>query len=138
MERSRFYGMPKLTGKERDEALAEPGPTWVQYFQREFLRWCWGLLIILVDTLIIASFLDPLLLAAMLPALAFATYLELLGYRYLWYRPDPDQESHHTKFVRTWLRPTRFGIWTPEAERVKAGQAPFPEGRVGPDPSEFF
>jgi hypothetical protein len=138
MDRSRFYGMPKLTGKEREEAVAEPGPTWTQYFEREFLKWCWGLVVIVVDALVVATFLSPVDLAAMLPALAFVTYLEFLGYRYLWYRPDPDVESRHAEFHRTWLRPSRFGIWTPEAERLKSGKSPFADGRVGPDPSEFL
>ncbi|MCI4335171.1 MAG: hypothetical protein L3K04_06075, partial [Thermoplasmata archaeon] len=61
-----------------------------------------------------------------------------LGYRLLWYRPDPDQESPHSEFHRSWYRLTRFGIWTPEADRVKAGGVPFPDARRGPDPSEFL
>jgi hypothetical protein len=138
MDRSRFYGMPKLTGKEREEALAEAGPTWTQYFEREFLKWCWGLVVIVVDALLIATFLSPLDLAAMIPALALVTYLQFLGFRYLWYRPDPDRESWHTEFHRTWLRPSRFGIWTPEADRLREGKTPFAEGQGGPDPAEFL
>ncbi|MCI4346699.1 MAG: hypothetical protein L3K07_08130 [Thermoplasmata archaeon] len=139
MQRSPFFGMPKLGGKERDEALSDPGPTWKEYFEREFLRWCWALLIIIVDVWIIATFLAPLDVPAMLATLVGATYLEFVGYRYLWYRPDPDAESLHSTFVRTWTRPRRFGVFTPEAERQKAGLSPFPPGqRMGPDPSEFL
>jgi hypothetical protein len=139
VQRSPFFGMPKLGGTEREEALADPGPTWKQYFEREFLRWCWALLIIIVDVWIIATFLVPLDLPVMLPVLVGATYLEFVGYRYLWYRPDPDVESGHGAFTPTWVRFRRFGIFTPEAERLKSGLSPFPEAqRVGPDPSEFL
>ena len=67
-----------------------------------------------------------------------AIYLELLLYRFLWYRPDPEEGYRATAFRPTWLRPVRYGRWTPEAFRAREGKDPFGDVAVGPDPREFL
>jgi hypothetical protein len=130
---------PRLSEEERAAALADPGPTWSEYFYRQFLKWWLGLAYFVLDVVLALALLnlpEGTLFAAV--GLVVAVYLEFLLTRYLWYRPDPDKESRHQKFHPTWLRPTRFGRWTPEAEHARRGEDPF-EGRpTGPDPSEFL
>ena len=129
--------VPPLSPEEKEAALADPGPTWRQFFYREFLKWWGGLFFLVVDSWIVASFLRPLELWAMVPALVVAGYLEYLLYLYLWRRPNLDRESRRGPFLRTWYRPVRFGRWTPEGEDIRRGIDPAPPV-AGPDPREFL
>jgi hypothetical protein len=137
--RKRWYEayVPPLSPEERARALADPGPTWTQYFLRDFVRW-WGvLLFFVVDAWIVASFLNPLFLIGMLPLLLAALYLEYAAYLYLWRRPNLEKEARRGPFVRTWYRPVRFGRWTAEMEELRAGFDPA-RPSPGPDPREFL
>ncbi|HEV2317395.1 MAG TPA: hypothetical protein VGV89_07475 [Thermoplasmata archaeon] len=125
-----------LSDEERQKLVDDPGPSWTQYFYYDFLRW-WGLLgFFVVDALIVTSFVRPLILAAMIPSLVLATYLEYLGYEYLWYRPNLEKEWRRGPFHPTWYRPFRFGRWTIEGETMRRGVDPIPV--TGPDPTEFL
>lgn len=127
---------PPLTPEERQKALEDPGPSWREFFFYEFLKWWIGLGFLVADVLLISSFLQPLDLPVLVPALVLALYLEILAWAYLWARPKLEDEGHGRKFQPTWRRPFRFGRWTPEAERIRAGLDPIPT--VGPDPREFL
>ena len=130
-------GLPKLEGPERQEALSEPGASWREWFYRSFLKTWILLAYLVVDSWIATTFLSPFNAPGLVGGLAAALYLELLAYRYLWYRPDTSVERPYTPFQPTWLRLTRFGRWTPEAERVRHGLEPMPDV-AGPDPREFL
>jgi len=64
------------------------------------------------------------------------TYLQLLLWRYLWYRPPIDRPVRGN-FRRSWLRLVEFGRWTPEGVIVRTrGRAAL--GPQGPNPKEFL
>jgi hypothetical protein len=129
---------PPLDDETRQAALADPGPSWREWFYFDFARAWIVLLFFVVDSWVVAIFLIPLNLYGMVPSLIGAVYAEILAYRYLWARPRRDRSmlSGET-FKPTWLTPVRWGRWTPEAWRVRAGLDPEP-GRTGPDPREFL
>ena len=129
-------GLPKLEGQERRTALEDPGPSWKEWFYHSALKAYVALGFLIGDAWLATAFFSPFDPAALGASLLAAVYLEFLAYRYLWYRPDPDVERLHGRFQRTWLRPTQFGRWTPEGERLRAGLTPFPD--AGPDPRDFL
>lgn len=130
---------PRPTEEERRRALADPGPSWSEWFYWSFLK-TWVVLGFLIgDVFVIATWGEPLNLAGMIPSLVLATYAEILGYQYLWYRPRMPSRSHRrVEFRRTWLRPVPYGRWTPEAARVKQGLPALDVVEAGPDPREFL
>jgi hypothetical protein len=119
---SQFYALPKLEGEQRKKALQEPGPSWREYAQRELLRWWFGLAVLIFDGWIIAAFLLPLDLPLMLSLLALATYLELLGWRLLWYEPHPETPWRSSFLHSRWFYPVAFGRWSKAAENARAGR----------------
>jgi hypothetical protein len=129
---------PPLSSEEKAQALADPGPTWRQYFFWEFVRWWAILFFLVVDVWVVVLFTNPLFVPGLVAGLIGVTYGEFLLYEYLWRRPNPDRESLRTEFHRTWYRPFRFGRWTPEAEDARNG-IDFGKARPsGPDPKEFL
>ncbi len=132
----RTFGVPELDEDSRKEALADPGPAWKDWFYFEFLK-VWILLaLLIVDVLLVASWLDPPDVVAMALSLGAALYLEYLLYQYLWHRPHPEREPR--EFQRNLLHPVRYGRWTPEMWRFKAGLDPLAGLQSGPDPREFL
>jgi hypothetical protein len=129
---------PKLTEEERQRAIRIPGPTWRQYFYRDFLKMWIGLGFLVVDAWIAVFWLQPFQPLALAGSLAGAIYLEALAWNALYYRPNPDRESEHARFRPSWIRLVRFGRWTPEAERARAGKDPFEGERSTPRPEEFL
>ena len=134
-----FWGFgPPLTPEERQRALQAPGPSWSQYFFRDFLRWWAGLGFLVVDVILVTSFLRPVDLLPMLLALAAALYLEFLLYEYLWHVPDPERIP--TRPESPWHRafhPVAAGRWT-EGRRPLRDGAPPPAPGSGPDPTDFL
>lgn len=130
---------PRPTEEDRRQALADPGPSWSQWFYWSFLK-TWVVLGFLIgDVFVVATWGAPLNLAGMIPSLALAIYAEILGYQYLWYRPSlPSRSLARAEFRRTWLRPVPYGRWTPEAARVKRGLPALDVVHAGPDPREFL
>jgi hypothetical protein len=133
----RGLGLPKVAGEERESALQQPGPTWREWFFRSFLKSWIGLGFLIVDSWIFVSLLTPAYWPAEAPAVGAAVYAEFLLFRFLWFRPDPEQEGPGAPFRRSVWRLTRYGRWTAEYERVRAG-LPASEGTAGPDPREFL
>jgi hypothetical protein len=126
---------PRPTPEERTAAIADPGPTWTQYFYRDFLRWWTVLFFFVIDVWIVSSFLHPLLPQVIVPSLVAALYLEFLAYQYLWGAAHIQRTGRSTPFVRTWYRPVAYGRLTEVGERVRAGGT-LPT--TGPDPEEFL
>ena len=128
---------PKLPTEEREKALADPGPSWKQYFYRDFLKWWTVLGFLVVDVWIFGGWFEVGLVWAIPPSLAGALYLEYLGYQALWYDPGHGAPSETDR--SRWIHPVPFGRWTRAGERVRQGLSPisgeaYPEG---PDPAEF-
>jgi hypothetical protein len=123
---------------EKELALREPGPSWREWaFFTGFKPWL-GVVFLIADAWIAAAWLEAGNLIALALSLFAAVYLEFLLYRYLWYRPDPEDARDRTTFRPTWTRPVRYGRWTPEAERVRAGLPLEAAPERGPDPREFL
>ena len=152
-------GLPRLDGATRRKALEDPGLSWREWFYYDFLRVWIALGFLVVDSWIAAAWLAPPNYPGLIVSLALALYVEILGYRYLWYRPAATGRSVRVDFVplwstrprgptggrevepsrRNWFTPVPFGRWTPEADRVRRGLHPFEEtDRAGPDASEFL
>lgn len=137
--------MPKLSSalrlepiddETRQKAIADPGPSWKEWFYTDFLK-VWTVLgFLIVDGWVLASWFQPLNLVGLVPSIVLSLYLELLAYRYLWYRPKVNRSKG--AFSRDWLHPVPFGRWTPEAARVRAGLEPIPAATAGPDLREFL
>ena len=112
---------PELDEGEKAQALADPGPTWKEWFFRSFLK-VWTLLFFFIaDAWIVAIWVFPLDPWPILPSLVGATYLEFLGYQYLWHQPELGTVALPSRFHRTWLRPVYCGRWTAEAALLRAG-----------------
>jgi len=132
------FGLPQIDAETRKAAAEAPGPGWREWFYFEFLKvWvCLGLFIL--DSFVAVVWLQPfngLGLLATIPPLAYADFLV---YQYFWHRPHPEKEDRARQFAPSWHRPVRFGRWTPEMWRVRAGNDPFGGASVGPDPREFL
>lgn len=145
-------GLPPLDDETRQKALADPGPSWREWFLRDFVR-TWALLgFFVLDVLIFVGWYVPLVVdstlgdngatalatVGLVASMVLALYLEFLAYRYLWYRALPDEVYSTAAFHRTWLRPSQFGRWTPEYERLRKGLDPWDGARRGPNPAEFL
>jgi hypothetical protein len=128
--------LPKLEGPLREQALADPGPTWGEWLVGPFAKVWVALGFFVIDSWIFVLWAVPLSLLGMVLSLAVATYLEFLLWRYLWYAPDREEDIRSLPFHPTWARLTRFGRWTPQSSRLRAGQDPYEARRVD-DMSEF-
>jgi hypothetical protein len=134
----RRLGFPEVDREVREQALADPGPTWTEWFYSDFLKVWIPLGFIMVDTIIAASWLRPLNPIGLTFSLGIAFYLEFLAFRYLWYHPPERGRSIREPFRRTWWRPFPFGRWTLEGARARQGLDPFVDRETGPDPYEFL
>ena len=123
--------------EEKRRALADPGPSWSEWFYYDAARWFVGLGFLIVDAWIFVACLDAGLAIAIIPSLIAAIYLEFLGYEYLWYVPPLDGPRRRGAFRRSWRRPVALGRWTPEGVRARENpSAPSPD--QGPQPEEFL
>lgn len=135
---SRFYDLPRLEGEDRDKALRDAGPTWREYATRELLRWWYAVAVLIVDAWILSAFIRPLDLFVMIPSLAGATYLELLGWRYLWYEPRADEIPGEGFLHSRWFYPVPLGRWSKAAARRRSGLPPEPKTPVDRGAEEFL
>jgi len=121
--------------KSRAEALADPGPSWRDWFLYHASKWWVALGFFIVDMWILLTFVAPFNPVALGLSLAAAVYLEFLAYRFLWYRWDPENAKDVGPFQATFLRPRKYGIWTPEADQLKRGEMP---ANTGPRREDFL
>ncbi|HXQ49114.1 MAG TPA: hypothetical protein VN842_04995 [Thermoplasmata archaeon] len=121
---------------EKGRALADPGPPWKEWFLHDGAKWWVGLGFLIVDVWFIVGGIEAGLIAVGLGLLLPVTYLQFIGWRYLWYRPPLDRPVRGD-FRRSWVRPVEFGRWTPEGVIVRTqGRAAL--GPSGPNPKEFI
>jgi hypothetical protein len=128
--------LPKLEGPLRDQALADSGPTWTEWLIGPFAKVWLALALFIVDSWIVVVWVAPINFVGLLLSLAAAFYLEFLLWRYLWFAPDRDDDLRRLPFHPTWTQLTRFGRWTPQAARLRAGQDPY-ESHAVDDLTEF-
>jgi hypothetical protein len=122
--------------EEKRRALLDPGPPWKEWFLHDGAKWWVGVGLFIIDTWIFVGGLEAGLVGVGLLLIVPATYLELLLWRVLWYRPPIDRPVRGD-FHRSWFRPVEFGRWTPEGAIIKVrGRDAL--GPRGPNPKEFL
>ncbi|HYA10575.1 MAG TPA: hypothetical protein VEH10_02745 [Thermoplasmata archaeon] len=128
---------------EKQRALADPGPSWREWFFYDHAKWWVGLGFLVVDVWAVGSwFTDgndtPTRALGAVLTLAAVLYPEVLLYRYLWRRPSENESWSTGPFRPSWKALREFGRWTPEADRLRArGRSPTPTDGV-PHPEEFL
>lgn len=138
-----FRYVPRLSGTAREEALADPGPTWHEWFYYSFLKvWIITGFFVVDAWVLVAGIYGIFSGYLVLFPLVSLVYLEFLAYQFLWRRPsivgtaqrrwEPSRKFHRSAFALV-----EFGRWTPEGEAVRAGRSPSAPAH-GPDPREFL
>lgn len=133
---SRVGYLPKLEGPLREQALRDPGPTWSEWLIGPFAKVWVALGLFIVDSWILVLWVAPFNPAALVASLVAAVYLEFLLWRYLWFAPDREDDLRNLPFRPRFTQLTRFGRWTPQATRLRAGQDPY-ESHAVDDMTEF-
>ncbi len=123
--------------QEKARALEEPGPSWRTWWFQRALRGYYLLGMLIVDVQVVVGWYEVGSAVGLVVCLVIAVYLEFLLYRYLWYRPRADAAPPRGRFRPTWVRPSEYGRWTPEADLVRAGH-PIYRAEEGPNPKEFL
>jgi len=122
---------------EKRRALADPGPSWREWWFHSGSKWYVGLAFLIFDVWVVGFGLEIGLLSVAIGLFVLALYGEFLLYRYLYYEPEIDVTGPRTPFRRTWYRPVEYGRWTAEGEVLRAGgTVVVPDD--GPDPKEFL
>lgn len=138
-EQAAFEETVERVADEKRRALADPGIDWKTWFFQDNSRWWIGLGFLVIDVWVAGTFLEagePLLLV---PAIVVAVFLEYLLALYLWHRPSETEYERPRGAARPWYSPFRYGRWTPEAARVRAGGPGLvTPGEHGADPNEFL
>ncbi len=107
--------------EEKRRALADPGPSWREWWFHHAAKWYVLLGLLIGDLWLVTLGVETGGLAFALVALIGLLYGEFLLYRFLWYRPRDEGRHAAGSFRPTFLRPVRYGRWTPEADYVRAG-----------------
>jgi len=121
----------KLTPAERAEALRAPGPSWKEWAYGTALKWWLGLGLLIVDSWLVAGWIEVGGYLPLAGSLAVAVYLEYLLYQYLWHPYHPELRG---KFRPSWHAPFEVGRWSPERADLLAGKFE----PTAPDPRQFL
>jgi hypothetical protein len=134
----RFF--PRVDKETRKQALAEPGPSWREYFYYSFAKVWTVLAFFIIDSFDVVTFAVPFNPAAIVGTLILVVYAEFLLYEYLWHRPsEPVRGRLRQPFHATWYRPFPYGRWTEEADLIREGRATRQDiVDSAPDPEEFL
>ena len=120
----------------RQKALDDPGPGWKEWFLYHGAKMWVALGFFIADMWIFLTWVSAFNAIGLALSIAAAIYLEILAYRYLWYRVNPEAPRPTEPFRRTWLRPREFGLWTPEGAMAKRGE--IPRSGSGPRREDFL
>ncbi len=123
MAKSTSGADPNPPVRRRSLIEAESDVGWKTWVLRSGLQPWFLLLFLTIDVWVAIVWVRAgltllLLVAGAILALIPVLFLEFLLYRYLWFRPHPEDPR---PFRRTVIRPVPAGIWTPEGERLRAG-----------------
>jgi|GEM_PF-476266 len=123
--------------EEKRQALADPGPSWRDWWFFHASKWYILIGLLVVDAWVVGIFFEVGLWAAGVLSLFALFYVNYALYCFLYFRPDPEAPRRRGKFRRTLIHPFEYGRWTPEAELVRSGGMLDP-GESGPRPEEFL
>ena len=104
--------------QEKARALERAGTELAPMVFQRALRAYYVLGILIVDVQVVVGWYEVGSAVGLVVCLALAVYLEFLLYRYLWSRPRADAAPPRGQFRPTWVRPSEYGRWTPEADLV--------------------
>lgn len=121
----------KLTPEERESALRAPGESWGRWFYGTALKWWIGLAVLVIDSWIVAGWIEVGGWLPLVGSVALAIYLEYLLYQYLWHPYHPELRG---KFRPSWHSPFEAGRWVPERSDLRAGKLE----PSAPDPRQFM
>jgi hypothetical protein len=133
-------GLDRVAQAKRD-ALADPGPTWRQWFFWDAMKWWIAVVYLIVDAWILVSWIAGGALTVLtgvgaLVSIVVALYLEVLFWLYLW--REPTEEGRSGTFRPGWRALRQFGRWTPEAAGPAGLGRPGPTDDGSPSPHEFL
>jgi hypothetical protein len=135
-ERQALVDQMDRVRQQKLEALHAPGLSWREWFYFDALKWWIGLGCFIVDVWIVSWWVEGAPWYLGVVTLAAGIYLEILLFRYLWYRPREETSRQRGAFRRTVWHPVEFGRWTPEWRLVQQGRL-IPGADEGPSPKEF-
>lgn len=141
-ERRRFREAAEEIDAQKRHALAQPGPSWHDWWYYRASKWYVVLFYFVVDGTCF-SLLGMLLGYFSVPVVVAIVYGEFALYQYLYHRTNLDTRHRGETFRRTWYRPFDVGRWTPEGTARRAGalrgpREPGVPTDEGPKPEEFF
>ncbi|HTT14375.1 MAG TPA: hypothetical protein VMG81_01145 [Thermoplasmata archaeon] len=132
-----LQGQLDRVAEEKRKALADPGPSWHDWWYFSASKWYLGLLLFILDIWIVAAALEAGLLAVGLLGLVAALYAEFLFWGFLYYVPASESRWAGRPFRPTWHRLTEYGRWTPEGEAIRRGRRVVVADGA-PDPRDFL
>ena len=135
-------GIDRLV-QEKRKALADPGPSWREWFFYSGSKWWIGVGFLIVDVFAVGSWISGGATSAgrlggAFASLAVAIYIEILIYGYLWRRPSDEELAGNRQFRPGLLGLRQVGRWTPEGVRFPAGRLPLRSEDGAPSQQEFL
>jgi hypothetical protein len=121
----------RLTPEERQAAVLAPGESWTEWLYGTAFKWWLGLALLIIDSWIVAGWIEVGGWYDLAGSIVLAIYLEFLLYQYLWHSYRPELRG---KFRPTWHAPFEVGRWAPERKDALAGRIE----PSGPDPRQFL
>lgn len=122
--------------EEKRRALAEPGPSWREWWYYSASKWYVLLGFFVGDVWAFASWAELDLWIPAVATLMVLAYGEFLLYSYLYFRPIETDSRRRRRHRPSWLQPVAAGRWTPEGALLRSGVAI--GGNDGPSPEEFL
>jgi hypothetical protein len=123
-----------LVAEEKRRALADPGPSWREWWFYSASKWYLAVALFVLDAWLFGAALEASLFAVGLLAMVPTFYAEFVLWQYLYSRTPVGAP---TRFRPTWSRPVRFGRWTAEGHAIRHGGMVIDENG-GPDPRDFL
>lgn len=127
---------PKLTPEERQKAIDAPGPSWKEWAYETGLKPWYGLLLLILDTFVIGTFLEGPSLAwkwAAVVAIVPLGYADYVAWAFLWAKL-PTDPTLRRDFHPTWKHPFAVGRLRPDYGPWKSGALrPKDDGEIPPE-----
>jgi hypothetical protein len=127
-------GSWRAAEEDRKAIIAQPGPSWHEWLYGQAFKWWLGIGLLIVDSWIVAGWIEVAAWVPLAVSVGIAIYLEYLLYQYLWHPYHPELRG---KFRPTWKSPFEVGRWVPDRAKLLSGDVATAVP-TGPDPKEFL